>query len=222
MRHCSILTRATLLLLVAVAAPAAAQRRAPISVLLALPGVAAGGAGWDGPRVASNGLLDDPRTRELLRSGFPAQLRYRMELWREGGWFDDLERAASWDVVVAFDPASQLYRVRRREGREVEDVGSFSTVAGAQAAIERPYRINVLPRRGGRRYYYTLVLDIETLSVSDLDQLERWLRGELEPAVRGRNNPATALGTGMRTLVTRILGGEKRHYETRSGSFRTP
>jgi hypothetical protein len=58
------------------------------------------------------------------------------------------------------------------------------------------------------------------LSVSDLDQLERWLRGELRPAVRGENNPLTAIGEGARTLVTRILGGERRHYEKRSGTFR--
>jgi hypothetical protein len=209
------------LLLVTGAAPAHAQRRAPVSVLLPANGAVAASAGAEGPRVVTARVLEDARTRELLRSGFPARLRYRLELWREGGWFDDLERTASWDVIVAFDPATQLYRVRRLDGSQVEDLGSFNTVAGAQAVIERPQRVNVIPSRAGRRYYYNLVLEIESLSVSDLDQLERWLRGELEPAVRGRNNPATAVGTGVRTLVTRILGGERRSFQVRSASFRT-
>jgi len=210
-----------LLLLAGTAWPAAAQSRAPLEVQLVAPGGTVS-VGWDGPRVLLAGVLDDPQTRELLRSGFPAQLRFRLELWRKGGWFDDLERAASWEVIVAYDPGAQSYRVRRRYGSQVEDVGSFGSVAAAQATLERPYRVPVMPARGGRRYYYNAVLDLETLSVSDLDQLERWLRGELRPAVRGKSNPATAVGNGVRTLVTRVLGGEKQHYETRSPTFRAP
>ena len=212
---------ALVLLLVTAAAPAQAQRRAPVAVLLPPNGVVGTAPGSEGPRVVTARVLEESRTRELLRSGFPTQLRYRLELWREGGWFDDLERSTSWDVIVAYDPASQLYRVRRREGSQVEDLGSYNTIAAAQAVLERPQRVNMLPSRSGRRYYYNLVLEMESLSVSDLDQLERWLRGELEPAVRGRNNPATAVGTGVRTLVTRILGGERRSFQVRSASFRT-
>jgi hypothetical protein len=63
------------------------------------------------------------------------------------------------------------------------------------------------------RYYYALALDIEALSVSDMDQLERWLRG-----VKG-NTAASAVGTGLRTLMLRMLGGEKRHFTGRSVVF---
>jgi len=58
------------------------------------------------------------------------------------------------------------------------------------------------------------------ISMSDLDELERWLRGELRPAVRGKRNPGTALGRGISTLATRLLGGEKRRYEQRTETFR--
>jgi hypothetical protein len=63
------------------------------------------------------------------------------------------------------------------------------------------------------RYYYQLVLNVEALSVSDMDQLERWLRG-----ARG-GTAVAALGSGVRTLMLRMLGGEKRHYEKRSPTF---
>ena len=205
-----------LVLLCATAAPAAAQRRAPVEIAL---GNTAPASAFEGPVVTLNGVLDEPRTRELLRSGFPAQLRFRMELWREGGWFDDMQRFATWDFIIAYDPGTQRYRVRRRSGSELEDLGTFASIEAAAETIERPHRIAMTPTRGGR-HYYTLALDVETLSVSDLDQLERWLRGELRPAVSGRNNPASAVGNGVRTLVTRVLGGEKRRYETRSPSFR--
>ncbi|MFN2566107.1 MAG: hypothetical protein ABR499_14010 [Gemmatimonadaceae bacterium] len=200
-----------------------AQRGARLDV--ALPSRASDGgngsaAGAVGPAVAFAHVLDDEQTRELVRAGFPAQLHFRLELWRVGRWVDELERSTEWDMVVGFDPASQSYRVRRRFGRQLEDLGAFATLASAQAASERPLRVPLTPRRPGRRYYYNLILDVEALSVSDLDQLERWLRGELRPAVRGENNPLSAIGSGARTLVTRILGGERRHYEKRSATFR--
>jgi hypothetical protein len=198
-----------------------AQRGARLDVLL--PARATDGANGSGraagPQVVFADVLNDEQTRELVRAGFPAQLRFRLELWRVGRWVNELERSVEWDMVVGYDPGAQSYRVRRRFGNQLEDLGAFSTLSSAQAASERPLRVPLAPRRTGRRYYYNLILDVEALSVSDLDQLERWLRGELQPAVRGDNNPLTALGSGARTLVTRILGGERRHYEKRSGTF---
>jgi hypothetical protein len=38
--------------------------------------------------------------------------------------------------------------------------------------------------------------------------------------VRGKKNPGTAVGRGVRTVMVRLLGGEKRHYEARTGTFR--
>jgi hypothetical protein len=204
------------------AGPLSALRGARLDVLLpsraATDGVN-GAASSMGPQVAFANVLNDEATRELVRAGFPAQLHFRLALCRVGGWMNELGRSVEWDMVVGYDPGSQSYRVRRRFGNQLEDLGSFPTLSSAQAASERPLRVPLTPRRPGRRYYYNLILDIEALSVSDLDQLERWLRGELRPAVRGDNNPLTALGSGARTLVTRILGGERRHYEKRSGTF---
>ena len=55
-----------------------------------------------------------------------------------------------------------------------------------------------------------------TLDNTDLAEMQRWLRGEAQPAVRGKRNPGTALTNGLRTLTTRLLGGEARHYDARS------
>jgi hypothetical protein len=208
--------------LLAFVGPLHAQRGARLDIVLAArtSDGANGLVRAVGPSVGFASVLDDQQTRELVRAGFPAQLHFRLELWRVGRWINELERSVEWDLVVGYDPAAQSYRVRRRFGNQLEDLGAFSTLASAQAASERPLRVPLTPRRPGRRYYYNLILDVEALSVSDLDQLERWLRGELQPAVRGANNPLTALGSGARTLVTRILGGERRHYEKRSATFR--
>ena len=186
-------------------APLAAQRRVQLTVTV--PTATAPGL------VTATGLFGDPEMRELIRSGFPASLRFRLELWRAGGLFNDLVGTHEWELIVQYDPSGQRYRVVRRLGGRLEDLGSFATLATAQAMLERPLRITLLPDRGGRRYYYNFVLDISALSVSDMDQLERWLRG-----VRG-GTAAGALGSGVRTLMLRMLGGENRHYDRRSGQF---
>jgi hypothetical protein len=212
---------AALALVAALGGPLHGQRNVRLDI--ALPARSADGNGValaGGPNIAYAHVLEDEQTRELVRSGFPAQLHFRLELWRVGRWLNEVERTVEWDIVVGYDPGAQSYRVRRRFGNQVEDLGAFPTLSSAQAASEQPVRVGLTPRRRGSRYYYNLTLDVEALSVSDLDQLERWLRGELRPAVRGENNPLTAIGNGALTLVTRILGGERRHYEKRSPTFR--
>lgn len=188
------------------AAPGAAQRRAVLEVTP--PAV-----GGIGATVSATNLFAEPDMRDLVRSGFPASLHFRLELWRMGGLFDDLEGRLDWNVIVQYDPSAQRYRMVRQQAGKVEDLGSFATLATAQSTLERPTRTTLLPDREGTRYYYTLALDIEALSVTDMDQLERWLRG-----VKG-NTAASAVGSGLRTLMLRMLGGEKRHFTGRSVVF---
>lgn len=175
-----------------------------------------------GPSVVSGNLLRDGDTRELLRNGFPAKLHYRLELWRESGWFDDRESVTEWDVFVHYDPANELYKVVRTHGRQLENFGGFATLTSAEEVLSRPYNVPLRPKRRGARYYYALIIDVEAMSVGDLDELQRWLKGEFSPAVSGDKNPAAAIKSGVGTLLTRVLGGEKRQYVRRSPTFRAP
>jgi hypothetical protein len=158
--------------------------------------------------------------RDLLSNGFPARLHYRLERWASGRWFDDLKAAFDWDVILKYDVLGKKYQVVRVVNKNVESLGEFATVDDAENAAEGPYHPAISLPKKGQRGYYNLLLDVETLSLSDLNEVERWLRGELKPAVSGKKNPGTALGRGIRTLVVRLLGGEKRHYEARTGTFR--
>jgi hypothetical protein len=187
-------------------APLQAQRRVVLEVT---PPIAMAGT----PTVTTTNLFGDADMRDLVRSGFPASLRFRLELWRVGGLFNDLEGQRDWELIVQYDPSAQRYRVVQRQANRLDDLGSFATLSTAQAVLERPTRILLAPEREGSRYYYNLTLTIEALSVSDMDQLERWLRG-----VRG-GTAASAFGSGMRTLMLRMLGGEKRVYDRRSSTF---
>ncbi len=174
----------------------------------------------DAPTIASTGLLTDPSMRDLLANGFPARLHYRLERWAGGRWFDDLKAASEWDVILKYEVLAKKYQAVRVVNKKATSLGEFTTLEDASGAVEAPYKTTIALPKKGQRGYYNLLLDVETLSLSDLDEVERWLRGELKPAVSGKKNPGTALGRGVRTLVVRLLGGEKRHYEARTGTFR--
>ena len=176
--------------------------------------------GDDAPSVTSAGLLSDAAMRDLLQNGFPARLHYRLERWAAGRWFDDLKAAYEWDVVMKYDVLGKKYQVVRLVNNKPQSLGEYVNVTDAQNAVEEPYRVGISLPTKGQRGYYNLLLDVETLSLTDLDEVNRWLKGELKPAVSGKKNPGTAIGRGVRTLIVRLLGGEKRHYEARTGTFR--
>lgn len=223
MRHAWL---AGCLLALSTSAPLAAQRGARLEV--ALPPPPAAGTARAGapvpylPQVRTINVLEDRSLRELLHSGFPARLHFRLELWSNGGLFDDLRRQTEWDVIVRYDPLERRYTATRVEADRATSLGSYDALGGVEQALARPFQPAVAPPTEHDRSYYVCTLDVEMLSVNDLDEVERWLRGELSPAVHGERNPGTALGRGVKTLITRVLGGEKRHYEARTGAFRVP
>lgn len=204
------------LLLTFIAAPLTAQRDARLEVSLPATTQLARQA----PAISAVNVLGDRRLEELLHSGFPARLHYKVELWSADGVFDALRSEAEWDVIVRYNPLERRYYSARIVQEHVTSLGSYAEFDSAQAAVARPYRPAMRLPSGTGRHYYIVLLDVEMLSVNDIDEVERWLRGELSPAVRGEHNPGTALSRGAKTLVTRLLGGRSRHYEARTRVFR--
>jgi hypothetical protein len=174
----------------------------------------------EGPSVRSQQLVTDGAMLDLLRNGFPARLHYKVERWTTGGWFDDIAAETEWDVVVRYDVLGKVFQVYRVVRKKTALLGSFATIQEAEAVVDAPFTAPISLPKMNQRTYYNLVLEIETLSLTELDEVERWLRGELKPAVRGKKNPGTAVGRGVRTVMVRLLGGEKRRYEARTGTFR--
>ena len=202
----------------ALATTAAAQRRPsvdigvpPSSQLLAT-----------GPVVQARDMLAGARIRELLSAGFTARFHFRVELWSEGGWLNDVERRLDYDVLARYVPMEQLYEVIQVTHDRPFRLGKFGKIEDAESAIARPTRVPISAFKTSRRLYYQVTLQVEILSVSDLDEVDRWLRGELQPAISGGRNPGTVLTRGFRTLAARLLGGETREYEARTPAFRIP
>jgi len=208
--------------LVALALRAPAQGAAPASaseagVEITLPAAAERAA--QAPAVRSVRMLTDRTTRELLYSGFPARLHYRLELWEARSFFDKLVSQMEWDVVVRYDPLARHYTVTRFAG-QATTLGTFAELKDAEEAVARPYTPEFKPPTGHAKHYYFVALQVEMLSVGDIDEVQRWLRGDADSALKGHENAGTALSRGAGTLFTRLLGGQKRTYTSRSVVFR--
>ena len=203
------------------ASPLSAQRLQP-RLEITLPAVEA--LAKEGPSIRALDVVSDGETKGLIESGFPARLHYRVELWSAGGVFDQLRDREEWDVFIYYDALGKKYRVVRveREGDAITSAGQFNTFDEMVAEVERASRVPVRARAQRNRQYYIGVVDVETMSLTDLDEVERWLRGELQPAVRGDRTPGTALGRGVRRMFVRLLGAERRNLQTRSRTFVIP
>jgi hypothetical protein len=196
------------------AAPLVAQRNG-VQLEVAVP---AGNALTDEPVVTTGGLLSDPNTREMLRAGFATKIQYRVELWRKGALFYDMTDRAEWDVSVYYNPSDQLYHVIRRSANQLEDFGAFATITTAEAQFGKAFHVPIRPNRSGR-FYYVLVVEVQPMQESDLDAMVQWARGATSPA---NNSIVIALRTGVGRLMSRVLGGDKQHYDVRSRVFTVP
>jgi hypothetical protein len=172
------------------------------------------------PLVRSLHILADRDIREMMHSGFPARLHYRLELWGAAGFFDDLKRQTEWDVIVRYNPLKRRYTATRIEGDRITALGSFDSLDPVEELLSHATQPALAVPDGHDKYYYSLALDVQMLSVSDLDEVERWLKGDIGPAVHGEKNPGTAIGQSAKSLITKLLGGQVKHYEARSKVFR--
>ena len=169
----------------------------------------------DVARVQATHLLDDGRFVDLMRSGFPLRLHFRLELWRvRSSWFDRYITGVEWDAVARHDPLAEEFILIRTGGR----VTRYNTTEDLAAAIAVPYRVAIDPRGNGR-FYLVGRLEVTTLNDTDLEELTRWLRGDVTPAVSGRQSFGDALAHGAQRALVRISGLPTLTLEGRSENF---
>ena len=199
--------RLSLLALLACAAAASpAEAQEPSLTVILQTGV---------PRVQATALLADGKFLGLMRSGFPLRLHYRLELWRaRSGWFDQFVSEWSWDAVAHHDPLADDFVLIRTGGA----VTRFATADSLERALEIPYRVRLAPKGSGK-FYFLCRLDVTTLNDTDLEELTRWLKGDVSPAVSGGGNVGGALARGAQRILVRIAGLPRLTLEARSETF---
>ena len=161
------------------------------------------------------GLLADPELRSVVESGLPLRVRVRVELWRDRV-IDEHKGSETWNAVLVYDPLEKNYRLRTQGSPAIDR--RMSGFEPARAALESPRSFALGPSADGR-YYYTANIELGTLSLSDLEELERWLKGELRPAVSGDRSIPNAIGEGAKRLLIRVLDLPTRSLELKTLRF---
>jgi hypothetical protein len=159
------------------------------------------------------GVFAHADLHEAVESGLPLRVRIRVELWQDR-IIDQLKGSELWHAVLSYNPLEKSYTLRTRGSPSIEH--ALSTYQAARTALEAPRTFALQPDRPGR-YYFTANIEIETLSLSDLEELERWLQGELRPAVTGDRSVLDAVGEGAKRLLIRGLS-----LPTRTLDLKTP
>jgi len=169
------------------------------------------------PRVTAEHLIHGGSFDGALRNGFPVRFGFRLALWRDAALFDHLVGETEWDAVVILDPVAETYELIRTGGADE----SFATVRALDEALATPFAVDLLPPpdHAGDRYYYVVTLTMESLSVSDLEEVERWLRGDLGRALTRRGDVGNALSRGARLLMIRLSGLPRRVLVQRTERF---
>ncbi|CAN5772046.1 hypothetical protein BH23GEM10_BH23GEM10_13510 [soil metagenome] len=170
------------------------------------------------PVIRVGPVLQSGELEQAARSGLPIRVRVRVELWQDR-FFDQLVDSTSWSSIIGYEPIAQQFFVRSVPGPP--SARTFAGYSAARSVVETEVRPGMRPPRPGR-FYYTVSLQIETLSLTDLEELERWLQGELQPAVRGQRSVSGALGQGARRLMLRLLDLPTHRYDARTGRFVVP
>lgn len=171
------------------------------------------------PIVRSENLMGaESRWLSALRSGLPVRLHYRVEVWRSrDGWFDQFARQAEWDVVVRHEPLLDQYTLLTLVGQRQQE-RRYATLDALGAALAFAYQVNVRPEESGG-YYYAASLQVLTLSDSDLDELERFLAGDIGEAAEGSEGIGDAVGRGATRFLLRLAGLPSLRLEARSPRF---
>jgi hypothetical protein len=170
------------------------------------------------PIVRSENLLG-PESRWLtaLHSGLPVRLHYRVEVWRsQDGWFDNFSQQVEWDVVVRHEPLLDQYTLLILVGRRRQE-RRYATLDALGAALAFAYQVNIRPQGVGG-YYYAASLQVSTLSDSDLDELKRFLAGDIGQE-QGSEGIGDAVGRGTTRFLLRLAGLPSLRLEARSPRF---
>src|SRR5687768_8725537 len=168
------------------------------------------------PVVQLNGILADAELEKAVQSGLPLHVRVRVELWRDQ-LFDQFKSSQTWDAVLSFQPLEKQFLVQTRGSTPTTQ--RLPSYQAARAALEIERAWSLRPASSGR-YYYTATIEVATLALSDLEELERWLSGELKPAVSGERSVPGAIGEGAKRLLIRVLALPTRTFELRTEKFR--
>lgn len=159
-------------------------------------------------------FADSTFIRPLL-SGLSLRLRFQIELWNDRFLADGLVHRSGWSLILFQEPLSGQFNLTRSWDPDNDEW--LATLDEVTAALERWYQApRTGPKPGSGTYYYEARLEVEVLSLGDLEELEHWLKGEVAAE---DTDVGSALGRGIKRLFIRVIGLASRTFQARTEPF---
>jgi hypothetical protein len=158
-------------------------------------------------------LLSEPGIRSSMEAGLHVRFTVVTELWKDG-WFDSQQGRHEWRATVRYDPLGGWYTLETLDGIVLR----ADTPLEASSLLERELRVPLTPP-SPRQYYYLGRLEMETLSLTDLEELRRWLRNLPDAPGGGNSGLGSAVGRGLSRVLVRLLDLPSRRLEARTPRF---
>ena len=113
-----------------------------------------------------------------LKKGMTATLEYEVQLWQKRRWSDKLLEARYHRMKLAWDPWSKRYTVETRTQRPL-----LLSEAGLIKRCTQFENLRVAPTdqlEKNEKYYIALKVILKPMSVENMDEITKWLSGEVK------------------------------------------
>jgi hypothetical protein len=158
-----------------------------------------------------------------LQSGLPARISIELVLWEErSGLWDREVLRDQWTVSVVFDVVAEDYAVFDVEGASLLESGELMEVEDFVSGIELWPLCELGELEAGRPHYLGVRLVIEPLSIEEVRDLERWLRGNVRQGATLRDVPGQLVGILRNRLGLGAQSERGRSPEFRPGELPPP
>jgi len=155
----------------------------------------------------------------FLERGFTVRIDYTIELWKSRTlWFDKLETQEQVQCELNYDILNRIYKctigrtdkIEPRKESELSKVIEWATKIDSLEILTR----QELDLRG--HYYYTIKTDIATLTMQDIQDLQRWLEDDSDSDQNGE----LSISRATFSLVTAFLSAKNhRKFSMESRKF---
>lgn len=140
---------------------------------------------FEGGKISTKLLVGDSLSAELMgyiKKGVPVSFEYKMELWESrAGWLD--KHLDNDEVIhnIRYDTWENEYTIYSRRS----DLTIESHLDGDREAmdlVKSSGRLKMTPEDTVGQFYITGKLTIKTMSLTNLREVESWLKGEISGA----------------------------------------
>jgi hypothetical protein len=137
----------------------------------------------------------DADLEAALRSGLPARVGIELVLWEEraGLWDREVVRE-EWTVSVVFEVVAEDYTVFDGTGDPLLESEDLVEVEDFVSGVQLLPLCDFADLDPDRPHYLGAHLVIEPLSIDEVRDLERWLRGNVRQGARLRDVPGQLVG----------------------------